>query len=165
MLEGAILVSRLHMLPAEKVEGELRYLKIAIDKTAGEAEREAWGWLMAAVAAAGISLSEQGLAAGPTRSLGVSGGGDSTGLTCSPNGASHKLPQAAIHDQPHLDYRHDQLIDQCHGIEHHEIRRRFGRAAPGRPWLAPLFHVDDLRHTLTSLVSRIISVTATQHHR
>ena len=60
VLEAAILVSRLHMLPAEKVEGELRYLKIAIDKTAGEAEREAWGWLMAAVAAAGISLSEQG---------------------------------------------------------------------------------------------------------
>ena len=38
----------------------MRYLQIAIDKTAGEAEREAWDWLMAAVAAAGISLSEQG---------------------------------------------------------------------------------------------------------
>ena len=37
VLEGAILVSRLHMLPAAKVESELRYLKIAIDKTAGEA--------------------------------------------------------------------------------------------------------------------------------
>ena len=60
VLEAAILVSRLHMLPAEKVEGELRYLQIAIDKTAGAAEREAWGWLMAAVAAAGISPSEQG---------------------------------------------------------------------------------------------------------
>ena len=60
VLEGAILVSRLHMLPAAKVEGELRYLKIAIDKTAGEAEREAWAWLMAAVAAAGIFMSEQG---------------------------------------------------------------------------------------------------------
>lgn len=51
VVEAAILVSRLHMLPAEKIESELRYLQIAIDKTAGEAEREAWGWLMEAVAA------------------------------------------------------------------------------------------------------------------
>lgn len=43
------------MLPAEKVEGELRYLRIAIDKTAGAAEREAWGWLMAMVAEAGFA--------------------------------------------------------------------------------------------------------------
>ena len=146
MLEGAILVSRLHMLPAAKVEGELRYLKIAIDKTAGEAEREAWGWLMAAVAAAGISCPSRA-SRGATRSLGVSGGGDSTGLTCSPNGAEPQTAPGRNPRPPHLDYRHDQLIDQCHGIEHHEIRRRFGRAAPGRPWLAPLFHVDDLRHT------------------
>jgi uncharacterized protein len=53
VVEAAILVSRLHMLPAEKIESELRYLRIAIDKTAGEAEREAWEWLMQAVAAAG----------------------------------------------------------------------------------------------------------------
>ncbi|MGD9511934.1 MAG: DUF447 domain-containing protein [Geminicoccaceae bacterium] len=52
VVEAAILVSRLHMLPPEKIESELRYLQIAIDKTAGETEREAWGWLMAAVAAA-----------------------------------------------------------------------------------------------------------------
>jgi hypothetical protein len=51
VVEGAILVSRLHMLPAEKVESELRYLQIAIDKTAGDAEREAWGWVLEAVAA------------------------------------------------------------------------------------------------------------------
>ena len=54
MLEAAILVSRLHMLPPEKIEQELGYLAIAIDKTAGEAEREAWEWLMEAFAAAGI---------------------------------------------------------------------------------------------------------------
>lgn len=52
VVEAAILVSRLHMLPAAKVEAELAYLQIAIDKTAGEAEREAWAWLMATVAAA-----------------------------------------------------------------------------------------------------------------
>jgi uncharacterized protein len=46
VLECAILVSRLHMLPAEKIETELEYLKIAIEKTAGPAEREAWSWLL-----------------------------------------------------------------------------------------------------------------------
>lgn len=50
VLEGAILVSRLHLLPAAKVQTELTYLQIAIDKTAGPNEREAWGWLLEAVA-------------------------------------------------------------------------------------------------------------------
>jgi hypothetical protein len=49
VLEGAVLVSRLHMLPAGKVDTEMMYLQIAIDKTAGPAEREAWGWLQQAV--------------------------------------------------------------------------------------------------------------------
>jgi hypothetical protein len=51
VIEGAVLVSRLHLLPAEKVDAEMAYLQIAIDKTAGDAEREAWGWLRAAIAA------------------------------------------------------------------------------------------------------------------
>jgi len=50
VVEAAILVSRLHMLPAEKIDRELAYLQIAIDKTAGPGEREAWGWLMDKVA-------------------------------------------------------------------------------------------------------------------
>jgi hypothetical protein len=50
VVEGAILVSRLFMLPAEKVDHEMAYLQIAIDKTAGEQERIAWGWITAAVA-------------------------------------------------------------------------------------------------------------------
>jgi uncharacterized protein len=50
VLEGAILVSRLHLLSPEKIETEMNYLQIAIDKTAGAAEREAWGWLCEAVA-------------------------------------------------------------------------------------------------------------------
>ncbi len=50
VVEGAILVSRLFMLPAEKVDREIAYLQIAIDKTAGERERTAWEWLLAAVA-------------------------------------------------------------------------------------------------------------------
>lgn len=51
VLELAILVSRLNMLPREKIEAELAYLQIAIDKTAGPDEREAWGWLMERVEA------------------------------------------------------------------------------------------------------------------
>lgn len=46
VLECAVLVSRLHMLAPEKIEAELKYLEIAIAKTAGPREVEAWGWLM-----------------------------------------------------------------------------------------------------------------------
>lgn len=46
VLEAAILVSRLHMLTKDKIEQEIEYLTIAIDKTAGENERVAWAWLM-----------------------------------------------------------------------------------------------------------------------
>jgi len=46
VVEAAILVSRLHMLPLEKIKREIAYLEIAVGKTAGPAEAEAWGWLM-----------------------------------------------------------------------------------------------------------------------
>jgi|SRR5579871_548123 hypothetical protein len=49
VVEAAILVSRLGMLPREKVEREISYLEIAISKTASAAEEEAWSWLMEAV--------------------------------------------------------------------------------------------------------------------
>ena len=49
VLEAAVLVSRLHMLPMEKIQSELAYLTIAIDKTAGPRELEAWGWLMESI--------------------------------------------------------------------------------------------------------------------
>jgi uncharacterized protein len=58
VLEGAVLVSRLHLLPADKIVEEMRYLQIAIDKTAGPEEHEAWGWLRAAVAAAMATAPE-----------------------------------------------------------------------------------------------------------
>ncbi len=45
VVELCILVSRLTMLPKHKVMTEMQYLQIAIDKTAGERELEAWGWL------------------------------------------------------------------------------------------------------------------------
>ena len=46
VVEAAILVSRLHLLPREKVESEIAYLEIGVSKTAGPAELEAWEWLM-----------------------------------------------------------------------------------------------------------------------
>jgi uncharacterized protein len=46
VIEAAILVSRLQMLPREKVEREIAYLQIAVSKTASAAEEEAWTWLM-----------------------------------------------------------------------------------------------------------------------
>jgi uncharacterized protein len=50
VIEGAVLVSRLHLLPRAKIESEMAYLQIAIDKTAGPCEHEAWEWLREAVA-------------------------------------------------------------------------------------------------------------------
>ncbi|HLJ19670.1 MAG TPA: DUF447 domain-containing protein [Stellaceae bacterium] len=47
VIEGAILISRLELLPMDKVEREMAYLAIAIEKTAGPIEQEAWGWLQA----------------------------------------------------------------------------------------------------------------------
>ncbi|MDQ7091573.1 MAG: DUF447 family protein [Methylococcales bacterium] len=46
VLEAAILCSRLKWLPLEKIETELNFLRIGLEKTAGESEWEAWGWLM-----------------------------------------------------------------------------------------------------------------------
>lgn len=46
VLELAVLSTRLNMLPPEKIDAELKYLEIAISKTAGPREQEAWAWLM-----------------------------------------------------------------------------------------------------------------------
>jgi uncharacterized protein len=51
VIEAAILVSRLRMLPRDKVEGEMACLQIAVTKTASAAEQQAWSWLRQAVAA------------------------------------------------------------------------------------------------------------------
>ncbi len=50
VLEAAILVSRFDRLAWEKIEAELAYLKIGLDKTAGPKEKEAWAWLMEKIA-------------------------------------------------------------------------------------------------------------------
>jgi len=49
VLEAAILISRLNRLPMEKIESEIDYLRIGLEKTAGDRELEAWGWLMAVI--------------------------------------------------------------------------------------------------------------------
>lgn len=46
VIELAVLVSRLHMLPMDKIDHEVAYLQIAINKTAGEREMTAWRWLI-----------------------------------------------------------------------------------------------------------------------
>lgn len=46
VLELAVLVSRLHLLPMEKIAAEVSYLTTAIEKTAGERERQARDWLL-----------------------------------------------------------------------------------------------------------------------
>ncbi len=51
VLEAAILATRLDRLSREKIENEIAYLKIAVDKTAGDAEREAWEMVMQKIAA------------------------------------------------------------------------------------------------------------------
>ena len=42
VIEAAILVSRIKILPVTKIKREINYLKIAVDKTAGKKEKIAW---------------------------------------------------------------------------------------------------------------------------
>jgi hypothetical protein len=51
VVEAAILVSRLDLLPREKIEQEMTYLANAVRKTAGPAEQQAWDWLVERVRA------------------------------------------------------------------------------------------------------------------
>ena len=45
VIEGAILISRLHMISRAEIEDELARMEIVVRKTAGPEEFEAWGWL------------------------------------------------------------------------------------------------------------------------
>lgn len=62
VIELAVLVSRLKRLPLEKICREIEYLTIAIDKTAGPRELEAWGWLMEMVENHKAALDSENLA-------------------------------------------------------------------------------------------------------
>ena len=46
IIELCILVSRLGIIEDNKIKNEIEYLKIAIEKTAGQNEYEAWYWLI-----------------------------------------------------------------------------------------------------------------------
>lgn len=46
VIEASILVSRITMLPPDKIDQELAYLRIGLEKTAGPRELEAWDWLI-----------------------------------------------------------------------------------------------------------------------
>jgi len=46
VVEAAILVSRLDLLPRDQIEREMAYLAAAVSKTAGPAEQQAWDWLV-----------------------------------------------------------------------------------------------------------------------
>ena len=62
VIELAVLVSRLKRLPMEKIQHEMDYLQIAIEKTAGERELEAWSWLVEAVENHQAGLNNENLA-------------------------------------------------------------------------------------------------------
>lgn len=64
VVEGAVHVSRLPLLGADEVGRRLDALRPAIDKTAGDRERAAFGLLVSAVAAAGYADGSSGPAAG-----------------------------------------------------------------------------------------------------
>jgi uncharacterized protein len=51
VIEAAILVSRLRLLPRDKIDREMSYLETAVNKTASPVEAEAWDWLRDAVKA------------------------------------------------------------------------------------------------------------------
>ncbi len=62
VIELAVLVSRLKRLPMEKIQQEMEYLRIAIEKTAGERELQAWNWLTEAVMNHQAALNDENLA-------------------------------------------------------------------------------------------------------
>jgi len=62
VIELAVLVSRLTRLPMEKITQDIEYLKIAVDKTAGPREREAWEWLIEAVNNHQASIDNENIA-------------------------------------------------------------------------------------------------------
>jgi len=57
VLEGTILATRLHLIPADEVSEQFARLAIPVEKTAGPREREAWSWLTEFVRARGVSVS------------------------------------------------------------------------------------------------------------
>lgn len=63
IIEAAILVSRLQLLPREKIERDIAYLEIAVTKTASAVEDEAWNWLKESIRKFYADLKEKKAAA------------------------------------------------------------------------------------------------------
>src|SRR5271163_2318263 len=51
VIEAAILASRLHLLPRDRIEREIAALEIVVAKTAGSNEQTAWDWLRTMIGA------------------------------------------------------------------------------------------------------------------
>lgn len=62
VIELAVLVSRLKRLPMDKVNQEMEYLSIAIEKTAGQHEHQAWEWLVEAVSNHQAAINAENIA-------------------------------------------------------------------------------------------------------
>lgn len=62
VIELAVLVSRLTRLPMEKITQDIEYLRIAVDKTAGPREYEAWEWLIEAVSNHQAAIDNENIA-------------------------------------------------------------------------------------------------------
>jgi len=60
VIEGAVLVSRLKLLPLARIDAEMAIGQTAIDRTAAAPEREAWGWLREAVERHRATLAAEG---------------------------------------------------------------------------------------------------------
>jgi hypothetical protein len=56
VLEGTILATRLHLIPADEVRDQFARLAIPVAKTAGPREREAWTWLTEFLRTRGVSV-------------------------------------------------------------------------------------------------------------
>lgn len=56
VLEGTILATRLHLVPADEVAAEFARLAVPVGKTAGPREQEAWAWLTEYVRARGVPI-------------------------------------------------------------------------------------------------------------
>jgi hypothetical protein len=56
VLEGTILATRLHLIPADEVRDQFARLAVPVAKTAGPREREAWTWLTEFVQARGVAV-------------------------------------------------------------------------------------------------------------
>ena len=64
VVEGAVLATRLHLLPSAEIARQFAALRVLIEKTGGPAEQRAWDFLEDFVRAGGVSLDIDGVPRG-----------------------------------------------------------------------------------------------------